>query len=90
MVCIQIQLPDKLYAQAKRLAEDREISMAELIRRGLETILSQYPSPGSLQKEWRLPTAEIGQVLVSPEDLHNYAADDESLRSLIAEDDPRP
>ena len=43
MVRTQILSPDELYAQAKRVAEAREISMAELVRRGLETILSQYP-----------------------------------------------
>ena len=87
MVRTQIQLPDELYAEAKRVAEDREISLAELVRRGLESILSQYPPPGRRRKEWRLPIVDAGQVLVSLANLHDYAADDESARALIAEDE---
>jgi hypothetical protein len=51
----QIQLPNEVYRRAKRLAEKREISMAELIRRGLELILSQYPEPDQVRDDWRLP-----------------------------------
>jgi len=55
MVRTQIQLPDEIYRRAKRLAEVREISMAELARRGLEYILSQYPTPDETQADWHLP-----------------------------------
>jgi len=37
MTRTQIQLPDALYAQAQRLAEREEMSLAELVRRGLAT-----------------------------------------------------
>lgn len=36
MVRVQIQLPDELYREAKRLCEEREMSLAELARRGVE------------------------------------------------------
>ncbi len=36
MVRVQIQLPDGLYREAKRLCEEREMSLAELARRGIE------------------------------------------------------
>ena len=39
MTRTQIQLPDALYAQAKRLAERQEMSLAELVRRGLEHMI---------------------------------------------------
>ena len=55
MVRTQIQLPDAVYEQAKRLAETREISMAELLRRGLELIISQYPEPDKVGANWSLP-----------------------------------
>ena len=42
MVRTQIQLPDDLYARAKKLCESREISLAEMARRGIEYILSVY------------------------------------------------
>ena len=56
MTRTQIQLPDTLYAQAKSLAQAREISLAELVRRGLEYMLAvsataKLPETG----EWPLP-----------------------------------
>ena len=37
---IQIQLPDETFARSKKLCEAREMSLAELERRGIEHILS--------------------------------------------------
>jgi len=55
MVRTQIQLPDDLYARAKKLCQSREISLAELARRGMEYILSVYADqPGNLD-EWQPP-----------------------------------
>jgi hypothetical protein len=36
---IQIQLPDETFDHAKKLCEAREMSLAELARRGIEYIL---------------------------------------------------
>jgi hypothetical protein len=48
MTRTQIQLPDDVYARARRVCDSREISLAELARRGLEYILSVYaPEPGA-------------------------------------------
>jgi hypothetical protein len=53
MIKTQIQIPDELYRRAKQVAKDREISFAEVTRRGLEYITSVYPS---VQDEvWELP-----------------------------------
>lgn len=53
MTRTQIQLPDDIYARAKKVAAMREISLAELARRGLEYILSVYaPEPTN---DWGLP-----------------------------------
>jgi len=53
MTRTQIQLPDDVYARAKKVAETREISLAELARRGLEYILSVYaPEPAG---DWQPP-----------------------------------
>ena len=55
MVRTQIQLPDEVFARAKKLCEAREISLAELARRGIEYILSVYtPEPGTTG-EWQPP-----------------------------------
>ena len=46
MTRTQIQLPDDVYARARKVCEAREISFAELSRRGLEYMLSVYaPEP---------------------------------------------
>jgi hypothetical protein len=55
MTRTQIQLPDEVFARAKSLCEAREISLAELARRGIEYILSVYaPDPGANQ-DWQPP-----------------------------------
>ena len=40
MTRTQIQLPDDVYERARKVCESREISMAELARRGFEYMLS--------------------------------------------------
>ena len=56
MIRTQIQLPDDVYNRAREIASQREISLAELTRRGLEYMLSVYsPSPQNKQ-EWHPPT----------------------------------
>ena len=36
MIKTQVQLPDQLYYKAKAIAEQREWSLAEVVRRGIE------------------------------------------------------
>jgi hypothetical protein len=55
MIRTQIQLPDEVYARARRVAEAREISFAELARRGLEYILSVYVPEGTKAGDWHPP-----------------------------------
>lgn len=43
MIRTQIQLPDALYREAKRIAAEQEISLAEVLRRGLEHMQRIYP-----------------------------------------------
>lgn len=48
MTRTQIQLPDDVYDRARKVCKSREISLAELARRGLEYILSVYATqPGT-------------------------------------------
>jgi hypothetical protein len=56
MIRTQIQLPDEVFAKAKKLCEAREISLAELARRGIEYILSVYAQEPAKPEEWQLPT----------------------------------
>ena len=55
MTRTQIQLPDVVFAKAKKLCEAREISLAELARRGIEYILSVYAQEPGKPDEWQLP-----------------------------------
>ena len=55
MTRTQIQLPDALYAQAKQIAKQHEISLAELVRRGLEHMLTLYPIDEKPPEGWTLP-----------------------------------
>ena len=48
-------MPDALYREVKRVAAEREISLAELVRRGLEAILSRFPARSESSETWELP-----------------------------------
>jgi hypothetical protein len=68
MTRTQIQLPDALYAQAKRVAERHEISLAELVRRGLEHMLRVYRADATPDPEWRVPEPlSLGEFLAPVE-----------------------
>ena len=55
MIRTQIQLPDALYQEVKRVAAEREMSLAELVRRGLEMILTRFPAHPEANATWELP-----------------------------------
>ncbi|MBK9139069.1 MAG: antitoxin [Verrucomicrobia bacterium] len=55
MTRTQIQLPDDVYDRARKVCESREISFAELARRGLEYILSVYAPPLGASGDWQPP-----------------------------------
>ena len=68
MVKTQVQIPDGLYREAKRIAEENEMSFAEVVRRGLESIVRHHPPGRSLAADWRPPEPlDLGEPLV-PED----------------------
>ena len=54
MLRTQIQLPEPLFNQLKRIAEQRDWSVAELVRRGMEIYVQTFPEP--LEKNgWKMP-----------------------------------
>ncbi|MHB1306895.1 MAG: hypothetical protein ACYDC1_03370 [Limisphaerales bacterium] len=55
MTRTQIQLPDDVFERAKKVCEAREISLAELARRGIEYILGVYAPEPDANREWQLP-----------------------------------
>jgi hypothetical protein len=54
---MQIQLPDETFARSKKLCEAREMSLAELARRGNEYILSV----GCWRRRWALQGKQLQQ-----------------------------
>jgi hypothetical protein len=73
MVRTQVQLPDALYAQAKKIADRHEISLAELVRRGLEHIVELYPDDKD-GEGWTLPDPrDLGEFLAPVQDWRDLA-----------------
>ena len=73
MVRTQIQLPDALYDAAKRVAREREMSLAEVVRRGVEYITQVYP-PVTGSEPWSPPAAS---------DLGPFKAPEEDWRLIV-------
>lgn len=78
MTRTQIQLPEELYERAKRFAAKRELSLAEVTRRGLELFLERYPDPETGEPGWKLPKVRGGGIRVPLDQLHGVAEFDES------------
>jgi len=55
MIRTQIQLPDKLYHRLKRLAECEETSLAGIIRRAGEYLVSVHPEIDRHAEKWEAP-----------------------------------
>jgi hypothetical protein len=80
MVKTQIQLPDDLYREAKRVAADYEMSFAEVVRRSLERTMPAYPRKAAAP--WKPPEPlDLGQ---------RCALDDDEVRLLANEPDYVP
>ena len=58
MVKTQIQLPDTLYRDLKRLAAAREWSLAETLRRAGEQLLARHPPAKTPAVSWRPPVSD--------------------------------
>ena len=63
MTRTQIQLPDPLYRQLKRIAEEQDWSLAEVIRRAGELYAQRYPARTLEAGGWKLPVAlDLGEL----------------------------
>lgn len=58
MVKTQIQIPDYLYKEVKRISDQYEISLAEVVRRGLERVVPAYPERNK-EVVWSLPELDL-------------------------------
>ncbi|MCY4600530.1 MAG: ribbon-helix-helix protein, CopG family [Acidobacteria bacterium] len=83
MVKTQIQLPDRLYRDLKRLAAAREWSLAETLRRAAEQLLARHPNVTVPASSWRPPVSDaVGWRGLSHEAIHAAALDDVEQRSV--------
>lgn len=74
MVRTQIQLPDEIYRKAKCIAAQHEISLAEVVRRGLEHMIRVHPPSTGPASTWELPPARhLGAFLAPPSSFRDLA-----------------
>jgi hypothetical protein len=55
MTRTQIQLPKPLFRHLKRIAGERDWSLAELVRRGMEAYVQTCPEMTESRKAWTMP-----------------------------------
>jgi Arc/MetJ-type ribon-helix-helix transcriptional regulator len=60
MIRTQVELPDELHAEVRRVARERGISMSEVIRRGLQHMTEQVYPP--LPRRLARKTAALGSA----------------------------
>lgn len=60
MIKTQIQIPDHLYREAKRIATEYEMSFADVVRRGLERVVPSFPPRPAEGEPGTLPTLDLG------------------------------
>ena len=67
MIKAQVQLSDELYKEAKRIARERQMSLVEVIRRGIEYMSMVYPPLASTQA-WSPPKPQhLGPFIADPD-----------------------
>jgi hypothetical protein len=70
MTRTQIQLPEPLFHQIKRIASARDWSVAELIRRGMEAYVKTIPET-EIKQAWEMPVLRgSGGHLMDPATVH--------------------
>lgn len=70
MTRTQIQLPEPLFHQIKRIASARDWSVAELIRRGMEAYVKTIPET-EIKQGWKMPVLRgSGGHLIDPASFH--------------------
>ena len=77
MVKTQVQIPDHLFKEAKRIAAESEMSFAQVVRLGLEMVLKARPAGRLPARQWRVPKGKnMGLPLVSVEKWTEIAHED--------------
>jgi hypothetical protein len=77
MIKTQVQFPDHLYRDAKRVAAEYEMSFAEVVRRGVEQVIKSHPPGRTAPQDWQLPPSRsLGEARL-PETEWDIASRDE-------------
>lgn len=79
MIKTQIQLPETLYHDLKRLAANREWSLAEALRRAAEQFLSTFPKDPASPEMWQLPAGKHCGAFLTPPDQWTELAHEEAV-----------
>lgn len=67
MTRTQIQLPEPLFGRLKRIAQVRDVSVAEVIRRGMELYAQTCCDEVPREQDWEMPVLRrSGGHLVDP------------------------
>lgn len=76
MIRTQVQLPEDLYRDAERVASDREVTLTEIVRLGLEYMVHNSPArQRPISGEWTPPAPRrLGQFRTSPEQWRELAS----------------
>ena len=75
MTRTQIQLPDPLYRDLKRIADEQDWSLAEVIRRAGELYAQRFPQKRLDASFWSLPPAMVLGESLAPLDEIRAEAD---------------
>ena len=71
----QIQLPEPLFGQLRRIAQIRDISVAEVIQRGMEIYAMSCPEVEPKAENWTMPVLRgSGGHLIDPASVNVEAA----------------
>jgi hypothetical protein len=82
MTKTQIQLPDPLYREVKRVAREQDWSLAEVLRRGAEYVVRCYPRRKMDKEIWTLPMGrDLGSIRVPYQDWRELANERAALES---------
>ena len=74
MTRTQIQLPEPLFQRLENIASARGLSMAELIRRGMESYARSCPETEETRNRWTMPVLRgSGGHRVDPATIHSEA-----------------
>jgi hypothetical protein len=80
MTRTQVQFPDELYERVKTIAANKELTFAEVVRRGMEKYTATFPK--KFEPEWEFPELPEGYEMVAELPTLNPEAEAIEYRSM--------